>query len=103
MRIVERFLQNQEANYEGRNKLALVHGNRTILYLILRQLKQLPNYNTAMIDKIILERKVAEVCPSIIEQVIEKMNVVYPDAYPANIFKNVGRCREIVNAIFENE
>lgn len=31
------------------------------------------------------------------------MNTIYPDAYPANIFKNVGRYREIVNAIFEEK
>lgn len=103
MRIVEHFLQNQEAHYEGRNKLALVHGNRVILYLVLHQLKQIPNYNISMINRSILEEKVNEVCPLIIEQVIEKMNTVYPDAYPAYIFKNIGRCREIVNAIFENK
>lgn len=56
-----------------------------------------------MINRSILEEKVNEVCPLIIEQVIEKMNTVYPDAYPAYIFKNIGRCREIVNAIFENK
>lgn len=99
MRIVERFLQNRETNYEGRNKLALVHGNRLILHLMLHQLKQLPDYGVTMIDRSVLEKKVEEWCPSIIEKVIDKMNTIYPDAYPANIFKNVGRCREIVNAI----
>ena len=103
MRIVERFLQNRETNYEGRNKLALVHGNRLILHLMLQQLKQLPDYGVTMIDRSVLERKVEEWCPSIIEKVIDKMNTIYPDAYPANIFKNVGRCREIVNAIFEEK
>lgn len=103
MRIVERFLQNRETNYEGRNKLALVHGNRLILHLMLHQLKQLPDYGVTMIDRSVLEKKVEEWCPSIIEKVIDKMNTIYPDAYPANIFKNVGRCREIVNAIFEEK
>lgn len=101
MRIVERFLQNKEANFEGRNKLALVHGNRLILYLILHQMKQLPDFHVTMIDKRVLENKIEEICPTIIGNVIDKMNAIYPDAYPANIFKNVGRCREIVNAIFE--
>ena len=103
MRVVERFLQNKETNYEGRNKLALVHGNRLILYLMLQQMKQLPDYIVTMIDKGVLEEQIEKLCPVIIEKVVDKMNSIYPDAYPANIFKNVGRCREIVNAIFKEK
>lgn len=101
MRLVDRYLQNRESNFEGRNKLALIHGNRLILHLVLHQLKELPDYNTAMIDKNILEQKVDIVCPKVIESIIKIMNEIYPDAYPANIFKNIGRCREIINSLLE--
>lgn len=101
MRLVDRYLQNRESNFEGRNKLALIHGNRLILHLVLHQLKELPDYNTAMIDKNILEQKVDIVCPKVIESIIKIMNEIYPDAYPANIFKNIGRCREIIKSLLE--
>ena len=66
-------------------------------------MKQLPDYIVTMIDKGVLEEQIEKLCPVIIEKVVDKMNSIYPDAYPANIFKNVGRCREIVNAIFKEK
>lgn len=96
MRAVEKYLQSHESDFQGRDRLALVHGNRFILHMILQQLKQTEGYNLKILDRTIIAHMVNTKCDELLPRIIESMNAVLPDAYPANIFKNVGRCRQVI-------
>lgn len=99
LRAVDKYLQNHETNYQGRDRLALVHGNRFILHLVLQEVQQLEGYNSKMLDTSDLSSKVNTQCDLIIPKVISAMNSKYPEAYPAYIFKNVGKCKELIPLI----
>lgn len=99
MRALDKYLQTHEGEYQGRSKLVLIHGNRFMLYLVLQNLKINPDFNIKMMAVTDIAESVAQISPKIISNVVEAMNQVFPDAYPANIFKNVGRCREIIAAM----
>lgn len=103
LRTVEQYLQNHEEHYQGRNRLALVHGNRFILYLILQQLKKTPNYYTQIFSITDINSIVDTMCTKYIPKVIDAMNTEFADAYPAHIFKNVGRCRRLIENINSTE
>lgn len=99
MRAVDKYLQTNENNFQGKNRLALVHGNRFILYLVLQKLKIRPDYNIKMLEVSDIVASVNVICPEIILKVIDAMNLQFPEAYPAYIFKNVGRCRALLTHI----
>ena len=99
LRALEKYLQSHEINYQGRNRLALVHGNRFILHLVLKQIKNNPNYYTQMLPLTEISVAVNDNCNMLIPHVINAMNSEFPEAYPANIFKNVGRCRKMLDSI----
>lgn len=100
---MDKYLQIHEGDYQGRNRLALIHGNRFILYVVLQRVKSLSNYFTEIIDTSEITDFVNIECENIIPRVVNAMNVKFPDAYPAYIFKNVGRCRLLLAEIDDCE
>ena len=72
-----------------------------LLHLVFRELKQGTDFKKEYkeIDNSIIESMVSKY----IEILVQVKNKLYPDAYPANIYKNVGRCRKIMNDIEEIE
>lgn len=85
--------------YKGRKRLVLVHGNRFLLHMILSEMKQYANYLTAFFDAKSLPELVNPLCQKYWELTFSAMEEKYPDAYPAHIFKNIGRLREIKEQI----
>ena len=46
-------------------------------------------------DREILLKEVSEIVDEILPKIVMSMDGLYPDSYPANIFKNVKKCKEI--------
>lgn len=67
--------------------------------LILSEMKQYANYLTAFFDAKSLPELVNPLCQKYWELTFSAMEEKYPDAYPAHIFKNIGRLREIKEQI----
>lgn len=76
-----------------------VYGNRFLLHMILSEMKQYANYLTAFFDAKSLPELVNPLCQKYWELTFSAMEEKYPDAYPAHIFKNIGRLREIKEQI----
>ena len=74
-------------------------GNRFLLHMILSEMKQYANYLTAFFDAKSLPELVNPLCQKYWELTFSAMEEKYPDAYPAHIFKNIGRLREIKEQI----
>jgi hypothetical protein len=96
---VYRELQKIESEFQldpdnQSSKLISIHGNRFILHIIFQKLK-----NTLQLD---FETKYIENFPdlkqeykSVVERLIQAKGELYPDAYPANLFKNNKRTKEL--------
>ncbi len=95
LRAVENQISKNMTNSTGRKRLVLVHGNRFLLYLILCQIKQRDNFDTCSISKNELEDSVSTYFSGYWENVYNAMEKQFPESYPAHIFKNVSRLKEI--------
>ena len=94
-RSVDAFLFINEAHSTGRRRLVLVHGNRFILHMVLLKIMQREEYNNSFLEQSVIEEMVNSLCPKYWEMIYQSMEKLYQDAYPAHIFKNVGRLQDI--------
>lgn len=87
----------------GVNKLTSVHGNRMLLHLVFRELKKRYDFTNEYIE--IDSPLIETLTLKYINILVRAKNEMYPDAYPANIYKNIGRSKEIMLYIekIENE
>ena len=97
IRALERILQTKKEKLTGRERLVTVHGNRFIAYCVLQQLKKEKKFSTSVIPVDELQSCILPIAEQLINSVTVAMNDLYSDSYPANIFKNVTKCK----AIFE--
>ncbi len=95
MRELEKYLRTKkDQSNNNRSRLVCIHGNRFILHAVLQKMKNASNFSIAVMDKTemdIIIRFIDEMLP-LITQVMDEL---YPESYPANIFKNVKKCKEI--------
>ena len=83
--------QNQNT---GLPKLISVHGNRFLLHLLYQELKsECDDFSKQYID--IPEETVNQILLKNIDLIKQAKEKLFPDAYPAHIFKNAARCKEI--------
>lgn len=95
LRAVDSFLTQNESKATGRKRLVLVQGNRFMLHLALSKVKEDTNYNTSYLDLKLIEDRVFEICQVNWEKIFEVQEKEFSEAYPAHIYKNVGRLRII--------
>ncbi len=98
-REIDKILKSKEIGTQGREHLALVHGNRFILHMAYYVMKKDLDFESSKIDGETLKKASKNACEIIIPLHYEMMNKLLSDAYPANIFKNLGRTREIREAM----
>lgn len=100
IRKIESYLQVKKEQLVGRERLVCVHANRFIAYCILQSIKADTNYNNDVLKADYIERIIRAKIDQLIPQIVLHMNDLYSDSsYPANIFKNVGKCKEIYQCI----
>ena len=100
MRTVEGYLQRKrEFISDNKERLVSIHGNRFILHSILQEEKNVADFNQRIIDKDIPTDKIKQLIDDLLIQITATINELYADSYPANIFKNIGKCKAIAAAI----
>lgn len=86
-----------QTSSEGVRRLIAVHGNRFILHMIFQILKEkYADFSRKYLD--VTQRMSAEIQELnkwLIGEIIIVKDNLYPDAYPANLFKNAARCRAL--------
>lgn len=102
LREVDSYIKEKETTESGRKRLVLIHGNRFILHRVLLEVKNDKYFNSANMENKQIKTLVQNLCPNFLEKTYDAMEKKFSDAYPANIFKNVGRLKEIVNHFSEN-
>lgn len=107
MRYVDSKLNNEYAKKQGRERLIAVHGNRFLLHLVLNSVKCTLNKSDLELSSQILDSEticnlVDKFLPAYIKETQFALGELFPDAYPANVFKNASRCDELKQQIQKN-
>lgn len=100
-RIFDRINDTYQCENNGIRKLVSVHGNRLLLHMIFEELRENYIFNEGYID--IDENIIKELVEKYIDLFVEAKDCLYPDAYPANIFKNAGRCKAVKEFIVNKQ
>ena len=96
LRAVESCIKQYEPTVTQRKRLVLVHGNRFLLHLILNELKECEGFNDKYLLSNDIQKKTEDIFVGIWERVYEAMEQHFPDSYPAHIFKNLGRMKDLL-------
>ena len=106
MREVEHYLQDKKEHANNnRERLVCIHANRFILHFILMDKGKNENFNMSVIDKDSIRNSVISLVDVLVVQITQIMDELFPDSYPANIFKNSTKCKKLeekVNTVFHN-
>lgn len=95
LRSVELQIMEREPKSSGRKRLVLVHGNRFMLHLVLNQLKKMEGFNSQRLTQEQILEQVKLIFDDLWDKIYHSMEMNFPEAYPAYIFKNVGRLKEL--------
>ncbi len=96
LRALDSCIGQNESGTTGRKRLVLIHGNRFLLYLILKRVKETEGFETKYMTYESIKNEVTPIFAELWESVFASMEANFPDAYPAHIFKNVGRLKELI-------
>lgn len=99
-REIEHYLQSkrEQAN-SNRERLVCIHGNRFIEHFVLQKVSQEDIFNTAVIDKGSIQGTIIPLVDNCLIQTTGIIGELFPESYPANIFKNTTKCKAIAERI----
>lgn len=95
MRTVDKTLRIRKSDSDGRRRLLAVHGNRFILHVAYSRLDAKMLKGSGTLDLHV----VTTACGQAFEDVLRAVNSKYPDAYLANLFKNLEKCRAVASTV----
>lgn len=96
MREVERCLQEKKEHVNNnRERLVCIHANRFILHFVLKYLAQNENFNINVMDKDCIRNSVFPLVEVLVDQTTQFIDELFPESYPANIFKNSTKCKQL--------
>lgn len=88
MREVEAELKRKQDELSGKEQLVAIHGNRFILHVVSERLKKFGIGQPTAAD---IQTHTDAVLSATVLRVLE----TFSSAYPANLFKNASKCREL--------
>jgi AIPR protein len=88
MRKVESELKIQQSIRSGKDQLIAIHGNRFVLHVVFQQLKAENKAPSA-------ESEISTLTKESLDAVVNLISQNFQSAYPANLFKNASKCREL--------
>jgi AIPR protein len=96
LRNVESELSAEQQNRAGKEQLIAIHGNRFVLHLVFQQLQAAAVNNTATQE---FATRTRELTRDMLAGTIRNVLDHYPTAYPAMLFKNATKCRDLARRI----
>ena len=100
LRNVESELSAEQQNRAGKEQLIAIHGNRFVLHLVFQQLQAAAVINTGTQEFATRTRALTrDMLASTIRNVLDH----YPTAYPAMLFKNATKCRDLARRILTSQ
>ncbi len=97
LRVVDTELKSEQQQRSGKEQLIAIHGNRFVLHLVFQKLDREAEDTGTTPSESRLRVFTNDVLVRTISDVLGR----YPTAYPANLFKNVSKCRDLASGILE--
>jgi len=95
-RQLDKIISEYQSSVARQEKLILIHGNRFILHIIFFVLKSRNiDFENGYIDVRSITDILKETFDVYAKSTFDAKMSIFPDAYPANVFKNNTRCREL--------
>ncbi|WP_375480307.1 hypothetical protein [uncultured Nostoc sp.] len=98
MRIVDSKLSEEQKQRDGREKIFAIHSNRLVLHLVYKALPE-SFFNISSDLTSVQINEIQAVTSKFLKSIISETSNLYPNSYPANTFRNVTKCQEIVTKI----
>jgi len=98
LRIVDNRLSQEEKQRPGRERLIAVHSNRLILHIVYKNLPSSLFSSSSDLSSLQIN-EIKNDTSNFLEKVVIETNDLYPNSYPANIFRNITKCQEIINRV----
>ena len=96
MREVERCLQYKKEQLNWYiERLVCIDANSFILHFILKDKGKSENFNISVIDKDRIQNGVISLVDVLVDQTPQFIDELFPESYPANIFKNSTKCKQL--------
>lgn len=100
LRIVDKKLSEEQKQRDGRERLFSVHSNRLILHLVYKALPD--NFFSSSSDLTATQtNEIKEMTLKFLKSIMSETSNLYPNSYPANTFRNVTKCQEIIGKILK--
>jgi hypothetical protein len=99
VREVEKILQSKKAIAIGRSYSTCVHGNRLIEHLVLQKIMKEQYFFESVIDIGNVKVKIENLITKIVPIITKELDTTYVDSYPANVFKNLSKNKDIVEVV----
>lgn len=90
LRFIDEKLLNIQSKSTGRDRLIAVHGNRAIAYIVFQKIRALQKEEVNAED-------IHSMTHETYQGVLSNSNNFYPDSYPANLFKNISKTKEVTS------
>lgn len=103
MRYVDSKLSKEYQKKQGKEKLISTHGNRFLLHLVLQAIKKDLKFSNQILNEKTLQDLVDKILPIYIRKTQKSLVKLYPDAYPANVFKSASRCKDLKEDIMRQK
>jgi hypothetical protein len=102
LRRVDTKFSQEEKQRHGRERLIAVHSNRFILHIVY---KSLPSsfFSSSSDLRPSQIKEIEEYTSNFLENVVSETNNLYPNSYPANIFRNIAKCQEIIDRVLNEK
>lgn len=92
LRATDDELKRQLQSRSGKEALIAIHGNRFVLHLVFQRMKQEPGLTPGSPSA---EGRIRELTRQMLDNTIRIVTEKYPGAYPASLFKNISKCRDL--------
>ena len=99
IRCIDKELQAKKDSLSGRERLVAIHGNRFIAHCVLQKIGSNEKFMHGILWDEELQKAIQSEVENLIPLITSVINEHYADSYPANIFKNVKKCKSIVGFI----
>jgi hypothetical protein len=102
MRLISEQLDKEKLERrKNKEHLYLVHGNLFITHVVFQHL---PENLVKSLDDVTEDdaKLIQKTTLRILDSVISSINTLFPDVYAANLFKNLKKCRELLNLTINN-
>lgn len=99
IRKIESFLKKQKDVVEGKERLVCIHANRFIAFYVIQKISKNEKYEKQIYQSVELDNAMHSILINIVDEITKKIELLYSDSYPANIFKNVTKCKKIYESL----